>query len=195
MAIPVILRGETAKPITLRLADGYDYAGCTLAVDFCGVVRSFGGLAPGGTLSLAFTDGETAGFPLGTSKAFLTLKNGNGDTCRLPWAKIKVTDSPDELRDAAASIDVDPATFIGEILPARFTDEDVRSRLNAIINWMKRGAVGMLLALALPAFADVLNDTLLGLAVITIALVIWTAVFLICDPKGIVRSALLKKKA
>ena len=46
-----------------------------------------------------------------------------------------------------------------------------------------------------PAFADVLNDTLLGLAVITIALVIWTAVFLICDPKGIVRSALLKKKA
>ena len=157
MAIPVILRGETAKPITLRLADGYDYTGCTLAVDFCGVVRSFGGLAPGGTLSLAFTDGETAGFPLGTSKAFLTLTNAAGDTCRLPWAKIKVTDSPDELRDAAASIDVDPATFIGDVLPARYTDEDVRARLNAIINWMKRGAVGMLLALALPAFADVLT--------------------------------------
>ena len=46
-----------------------------------------------------------------------------------------------------------------------------------------------------PAFADVLNDSLLGLAVITIALVIWTAVFLVCDPNGIVRSALLKKKA
>ena len=36
---------------------------------------------------------------------------------------------------------------------------------------------------------------LLGLAVITIALVIWTAVFLICDPNGVVRSALLKKKS
>ena len=46
-----------------------------------------------------------------------------------------------------------------------------------------------------PAFADVLNDSLLGLAVIALALVIWTAVFLVTDPKGIVRSALLKKKA
>ena len=44
-----------------------------------------------------------------------------------------------------------------------------------------------------PAFADVLNDSLLGLAVITIALVIWIAVLLVRDPKGVVRSALLKK--
>ena len=46
-----------------------------------------------------------------------------------------------------------------------------------------------------PAFADVLNDSLLGLAVIALALVIWIAVLLISDPKGIVRSAILKKKA
>ena len=46
-----------------------------------------------------------------------------------------------------------------------------------------------------PAFADVLNDSLLGLAVIALALVIWTAVLLVSDPKGVVRSALLKKKA
>ena len=46
-----------------------------------------------------------------------------------------------------------------------------------------------------PALADVLNDSLLGLAVITIALVIWVAVLLISDPKGVVRSVLLKKAA
>ena len=46
-----------------------------------------------------------------------------------------------------------------------------------------------------PAFADVLNDTLLGLAVITIALVIWIAVLLVRDPRGVVRSVLLKKAA
>ncbi len=46
-----------------------------------------------------------------------------------------------------------------------------------------------------PAFADVLNDSLLGMAVITIALVIWIAVLLVCDPKGVVRSVLLKKAA
>ena len=46
-----------------------------------------------------------------------------------------------------------------------------------------------------PAFADVLNDSLLGMAVITIALVIWIAVLLVRDPKGVVRSVLLKKAA
>ena len=46
-----------------------------------------------------------------------------------------------------------------------------------------------------PAFADVLNDSLLGLAVITLALVIWIGVLLVSDPKGVVRSVLLKKAA
>ena len=46
-----------------------------------------------------------------------------------------------------------------------------------------------------PSQADVLNDSLLGLAVITIALVIWIAVLLVRDPIGVVRSTLLKKKA
>ena len=46
-----------------------------------------------------------------------------------------------------------------------------------------------------PSLSDVLNDSLLGLAVITLALVIWTAVLLVRDPKGVVRSALLKKAA
>ena len=46
-----------------------------------------------------------------------------------------------------------------------------------------------------PAMADVLNDSLLGLAVITLALVIWTVVYLVSDPKGVLRSVLLKKAA
>ena len=44
-----------------------------------------------------------------------------------------------------------------------------------------------------PSLADVLNDSLLGLAVITLALVIWTVVYLVSDPKGVLRSVLLKK--
>lgn len=46
-----------------------------------------------------------------------------------------------------------------------------------------------------PSVADVLNDSLLGLAVITLALVIWTVVYLVSDPKGVLRSMLLKKAA
>ena len=46
-----------------------------------------------------------------------------------------------------------------------------------------------------PAVADMLNDSMLGLAVITISLVIWIAILLVRDPKGVERSVLLKKAA
>ena len=46
-----------------------------------------------------------------------------------------------------------------------------------------------------PSVHDMINDSLLGLSVIALALVIWTAVLLVSDPKGVVRAALLKKNA
>ena len=46
-----------------------------------------------------------------------------------------------------------------------------------------------------PAMADMINDSLLGLSVITLALVIWTVVLLVSDPKGVLRAVLLKKAA
>ena len=45
-----------------------------------------------------------------------------------------------------------------------------------------------------PDPADMLNDLFLGLSVIALGMVIWIAVLLIKDPKGVVRAALLKKK-
>ena len=44
-----------------------------------------------------------------------------------------------------------------------------------------------------PSVAGLVNDSLLGLSVIAVALVIWTAVLLVRDPQGVVRAALLKK--
>ncbi len=46
-----------------------------------------------------------------------------------------------------------------------------------------------------PAPADMLNDFFLGLSVVALGLIIWLAVLLIKDPKGVVRSAILKKNA
>lgn len=45
-----------------------------------------------------------------------------------------------------------------------------------------------------PAPADMLNDLYLGLSVVAFGLVIWLAVLLVKDPKGVVRAALLNKK-
>ena len=46
-----------------------------------------------------------------------------------------------------------------------------------------------------PAPADMLNDAFLGLAAAALALVIWVAVMLVSDPRGVIRDALLKKSS
>ncbi len=46
-----------------------------------------------------------------------------------------------------------------------------------------------------PAPADMLNDFYLGLSVIALGLVIWLIILLAKDPKGVVKSALFKRKA
>lgn len=45
-----------------------------------------------------------------------------------------------------------------------------------------------------PPFEDMINDMYLGLSAIAFGLVIWIIILLIKDPKGVVRSALIKKK-
>lgn len=44
-----------------------------------------------------------------------------------------------------------------------------------------------------PAIADMVNDTFLGLSVVAFGLLIWLVVVLVKDPKGIIRSAILKQ--
>ncbi len=46
-----------------------------------------------------------------------------------------------------------------------------------------------------PSGADMLNDLFLGLSVVALALVIWIVYLLISDPKGLIKTTLLKKKA
>ncbi len=42
-------------------------------------------------------------------------------------------------------------------------------------------------------FADILNDSLLGLAVVALGLVAWILILLIKDPKGVFKKKFLKK--
>ncbi len=45
-----------------------------------------------------------------------------------------------------------------------------------------------------PAPVDMLNDAFLGVSVVALGLILWLVVLFIKDPKGVVKSALLKKK-
>ena len=59
--------------------------------------------------------------------------------------------------------------------------------VDAIAGYIELGA-----AYFTPAASEMLNDSYLGLSVVALGLVIWLAVLLIKDPKGRVKTALMK---
>lgn len=45
-----------------------------------------------------------------------------------------------------------------------------------------------------PALEDMANDLYLGLSVVALGLIVWLAILLIQDPRGVVKASLMRKK-
>ena len=61
---------------------------------------------------------------------------------------------------------------------------------DAVFGYIEDGA-----AFFEPEAAEMLNDAYLGLSVVALGLILWLAILLIKDPKGVVKASLRKKAA
>ena len=145
MAMPVILKGDTSARISFSLTDNFSYEGYSLRVDFHHVSYVIYDLKAGSTVSVQYTAEDTSRFPLGTGLMTLTLENEEGTRRTLPVERVKVTDAPAEVYDGA--IIIDPGMAKVEDLPERFTDNDVRSKINQILSFFRRCAAFCLLGI------------------------------------------------
>lgn len=146
------LKGDTTAAITLALADGFDYSGKTVNLEYQGVRRTFTGCVAGGTLTFAFAAEETAPMSLGAYPVRVWIEGG-GEVLTVHNAdvKLRVTDCIADVHGGGAIyLDVHGGLHGIEGLPERFTDEDLRSKVNEIVRRLG-GVAALLVLFALPA--------------------------------------------
>ena len=147
------LKGDTTAAITLALADGFDYSGKTVHLEYQGVRRTFTGCTAGGTLDFSFAAEETAPMSLGTYPVRAWIE-GDGEVVTVHNAdvKLRVTDCIADVHGGGAIyLDVHGGLHGIEGLPERYTDDDLRRKINEILR-RGGGTVAALLLCATAAF-------------------------------------------
>lgn len=147
-----ILKGDASATMSLALAGGFDYEGKSVVLEYQGVRRTFANARAGGTLTFSFTAEETAAMSLGAYPVFVRIEGGGEPiTVHNAAVKIRVTDCVEDVRSGSAIyLDVIGSLHDIEGLPARYTDEDLKAKVNEIIRRLG-GTVAALLVCALPA--------------------------------------------
>lgn len=152
------LKGDTTAAITLALADGFDYSGKTVNLEYQGVRRTFTGCVAGGALTFAFAAEETAPMSLGAYPVRVWIEGG-GEVLTVHNAdvRLRVTDCIADVHGGGAIyLDVHGGLHGIEGLPERFTEEDLRSKVNEILRRLG-GAVAMAVLALLPAFGSTVD--------------------------------------
>ena len=146
-----ILKGDTSADISFALAEGFDYSGATVHVEYQGAVKTFTGCAAGDVLALRFSADETAVMSLGSYPVVVRITNPPGmvKTIQNATTKICVTDDPSEVSGGVIALDVKGMLYGIEDLPERWTEADIVAKLREI---MRRGGAVLCALLTFSAF-------------------------------------------
>jgi hypothetical protein len=148
MARTIILKGDTARPVTIKIADDADIpAGANVTVGYQNASRRFTGVKAGETIGVVFSAGETAAFALGTFPLTICVDmNGRRVTSSNASQMVECTD--DVTKGGSAIYYVDGGGSIENIatIGEKYTMAEIRAKINEIIKALGSGAAAIAVA-------------------------------------------------
>ena len=162
-----IARGDTADTITISIDADAAFDSATVSVAYQSARRTFEGAKPGDSLAVTFSADETATFATGAFPLAVRLVTADGKTLTQSNAALQIlaTDDLARVRDSSASaivIDAEGALHGLDGLPTRFTNNQLRDKLNEVIRRLGGTVAALALAAALPALAAAVQSAPLG---------------------------------
>lgn len=154
-----ILKGDTSAEISVVIAEGYDYSGATVEIEYQGATRRFTGVSAGDTVKYTLKAEETAVMALGAFPVHARVLGADGSvvTVSNKGAKIRVTDVPQEVHsEGVIAVDIRGGLYGISDLPARYTDKDIVAKIREIL---RKGGAVLCAALALSAFSASVTKT------------------------------------
>jgi len=154
-----ILKGDTSAEISVVIAEGYDYSGATVEIEYQGATRRFTGVSAGETVKYTLKAEETAVMALGAFPVHARVLGADGSvvTVSNKGAKIRVTDVPQEVHsEGVIAVDIRGGLYGISDLPARYTDKDIVAKIREIL---RKGGAVLCAALALSAFSASVTKT------------------------------------
>ena len=133
-----ILKGEESAYISLKLQynPDFQFIECNVEITYQGVKRRFSGITSGDIVNFRFTPEETASMLLGVWPVTVKVITVDGKVTTLANNnnRIEVTDCAEDVRSSDPIVADVNGLFGIDGIPERYTDEDLRDKVNEIIS-------------------------------------------------------------